>query len=270
MTVPPTLPEGLLAGLAVVLAAAYTLRRAPGRGLDTGEAYRAWLCATFGGVCGGHALFLLAHGGGSAAEWLSFWSGGQSVFGVLAGGALCGGAYLAARRLPVLDYADLSAAAAALGYAVARTGCFLNGDDYGAPAALPWAVRYPPGTDAWAGHAARGWIGAEAPASLAVHPVQLYLAAAGTGIFLFLHRRTLPRGAAVGIASLAYGSVRFALEPLRDDFIPVAGPFSLPQLLALALAAGGAALLAARATRAAEAIGPAPRTALPSAEGAAR
>jgi phosphatidylglycerol:prolipoprotein diacylglycerol transferase len=246
MTVPRTLPEGLLAALALVLAAAYALRRAPARGLDAREAYRAWLCAALGGVCGGHALFLLSHGGGSAVEWLSFWSGGQSVFGVLAGGAVCGGAYLAARRLPVPDYADLSAAAAALGYAVARTGCFLNGDDFGAPAALPWAVRYAPGTEAWAEHAARGWIGAEAPASLAVHPVQLYLAAAALGIFIFLHRRTLPRGAAVGIASLAYGAVRFALEPVRDDFIPVAGAFSLPQLLALALAAGGAALLAAR------------------------
>ncbi|HEX8454333.1 MAG TPA: prolipoprotein diacylglyceryl transferase family protein [Longimicrobium sp.] len=243
MTVPRTLPEGLLAALAVVLAAAYALRRAPARGLDAREAYRAWLCAALGGVCGGHALFLLSHGGES---WLSFWSGGQSVFGVLAGGALCGGAYLAARRLPVPDYADLSAPAAALGYAVARTGCFLNGDDFGAPAALPWAVRYAPGTEAWAEHAARGWIGADAPASLAVHPVQLYLAAVALGIFLFLHRRTLLRGAAVGIASLAYGAARFTLEPLRDDFIAVAGPFSLPQLLALALAAGGAALLATR------------------------
>lgn len=253
MTVPRTLPEGLLAALAVVLAAAYALRRAPARGLDAREAYRAWLCAALGGMCGGHALFLLAHGGLRAAEWLSFWSGGQSVFGVLAGGALCGGAYLAARRLPVPDYADLSATAAALGYAVARTGCFLNGDDFGVPAALPWAVRYPPGTDAWAEHAARGWIGADAAASLAVHPVQLYLAAAALGIFLFLHGRTLPRGAAMGIAALAYGAARFALEPLRGDFIAVAGPFSLPQIFALALAAGGAALLAARTLRVAAA-----------------
>jgi len=266
MTVPRTLPEGLLAALAVVLAAAYALRRAPARGLDAREAYRAWLCAALGGMGGGHALFLLAHGAGSAVEWLSFWSGGQSVFGVLAGGALCGGAYLAARRLPVLDYADLSAPAAALGYAVARTGCFLNGDDFGAPAALPWAVRYPPGTDAWAEHAARGWIGADAPASLAVHPVQLYLAASALGIFLFLYGRTLPRGAAVGIASLAYGAARFALEPLRDDFIPVAGPFSLPQLFALSLAAGGAALLAARAG---DAAAPIPAS-LPFSGGAAR
>ncbi|HYH82810.1 MAG TPA: prolipoprotein diacylglyceryl transferase family protein [Longimicrobium sp.] len=252
MTVPRTLPEGLLAGLAVVLAAAYALRRAPDRGLDGGELHRAWLCAALGGVAGGHALFLATHGGGSAAEWARVWSGGQSVFGVLAGAALCGAGYLAARRLPVLGYADLSACAAALGYAVARAGCFLNGDDFGVPSALPWAVRFTPGTDAWAAHAARGWIGADAGASLPVHPVQLYLAGAGLGIFLYLHRRRLPRGAALGVASLAYGAARFSLEPLRDDFHPVAGPFSLPQLFALALAAGGIALLATVAsTRAA-------------------
>ncbi|MET0398129.1 MAG: prolipoprotein diacylglyceryl transferase family protein [Longimicrobiaceae bacterium] len=255
MTVPRAeAAEGLLAGLAVVLAAAYALRRAPARGLDPGEVYRAALPAAAGGVLGGHALFLLAHGGGSAHGWLVFWSGGQSVFGVLAGAALAGGAYLAVRRLPLLAYFDLGAPAAALGYAVARLGCFLNGDDFGAPSAPPWGVRYPPGTDAWEAHAARGWVGGDAPASLAVHPVQLYLALAGAAVFLFLHRQRLPRGAALGVASVAYGAARFALEPLRDDFLPFAGPLSLPQLISAALFACGAGLLVLARQRGAAAV----------------
>jgi phosphatidylglycerol:prolipoprotein diacylglycerol transferase len=260
MEVPRTVPEGLLTGLALVLAVAYAPRRAPlprpspqnhpGGGENRpGIVFRAWLRAALGGLCGGHALFLLTHGGGSAADWLFFWSGGQSVFGVLAGGTLAGGAYLWMRGESLLDHADLAAPAVALGYAVARVGCFFDGDDFGAASALPWAVRYGPGTDAWAAHAARGWIASNATASLAVHPVQLYLALAGFSIFLYLHRRSLPRGAAVGTAALAYGAARLLLEPLRDDFAAVAGPFSLPQLFALALLASGIALLATASRR---------------------
>jgi phosphatidylglycerol---prolipoprotein diacylglyceryl transferase len=244
MTVPRSEAAGaLLTALALVLAAAYAPRRAAARGADPGAVYRASLCAVLGGVIGGHALWVATHGGGGVGGWLAFWDAGQSVFGVLAGAMLAGGAYAAWRGLPLLACGDLGATAAALGYAVARVGCFVNGDDFGAPSALPWAVRYAAGSPAWSAHVARGWIGGDAPASLPIHPVQLYLALVGAGLFLVLHRVRLRPGAALGIASLGYGAARLALEPLRDDFARVAGPFSLPQLLALALAACGAGLL---------------------------
>ena len=247
--------EGLLAGLAVVLAVGISLRRAPARGLSSTDAYRAGLCAAAAGLFCGNALHLAVHGGGSAADWIFFWSGSQSAFGVLAGAALGGAGYLALRGLSVLDHADLAAAPAALGYAAARAGCFLNGDDFGRSADAAWAVRYAPGTEAWEAHAARGWIAPDAPASLPVHPVQLYLAAAAVAIFVLLSTRRLPRGGPIGLAALLYGLARLAMEPLRDDFRPVAGPLSLPQLFALAMIAIGAGLLwiAVRSPRRAEA-----------------
>src|SRR4029078_6222764 len=38
-----------------------------------------------------------------------------------------------------------SIAAPGAGYAVGRIGCFLVGDDYGAPTKLPWGVAFPVG-----------------------------------------------------------------------------------------------------------------------------
>jgi phosphatidylglycerol---prolipoprotein diacylglyceryl transferase len=249
MILPPSpLPEGVLTGLALVLAAGYALGRARSDGLDADAMSSAILAATLGALLGGHGLFTATHGGGST-EWLRFW-GDQSVFGVLLGGSLAAAAYLRARRLPVLPFADAAAPGVALGYALARVGCALNADDFGRVAEVRWAVRYPAGTAPWNEHLARGLLEASAPASLPVHPVQFYLALVGVATFLLLHLRRFRRGTPVAIACLAYGVGRFALEPLRDDFVAVMGPLSLPQWFALVLAATGAAvLLAARRWR---------------------
>jgi phosphatidylglycerol:prolipoprotein diacylglycerol transferase len=209
---------------AVAVAVGWTVRAATGRDFPAREAYRAAVLAAVAGGLGGAALHALVHG-----AW-----GGQSVFGVFAGGAVAGAAYLRLRGLPILDFADAAAPGVALGYAVARVGCFLNGDDFGVRTG-GWGVSYPAGTEAWADHVVRGWIPADAGASLPVVPVQLLLAGAGVAIFAGLYRSRLRPGAAVAVAASAYAGVRFLTEPLRQDFAPVAGSLSLPQILSLAL-----------------------------------
>jgi prolipoprotein diacylglyceryl transferase len=74
-------------------------------------------------------------------------------------------------RIPVLEFFDICAPAATVGYAIGRIGCLLSGDgDYGRPTSLPWGMSFPngvvPTTDTcvqW------GW-----PADCRVHPTPIY------------------------------------------------------------------------------------------------
>jgi phosphatidylglycerol:prolipoprotein diacylglycerol transferase len=124
--------------------------------------------------------------------------------------------------------------ALALGYAIGRLGCFLNGDDYGTVSRVPWAVVYPSGTEAHADHVARGWISPGATWSLPVHPVQLYAALLGLCLFIWLANwRPMRAGSRFCAFVISYGVARFIMEWVRGDFRAVLGPLSLPQVFSL-------------------------------------
>jgi phosphatidylglycerol:prolipoprotein diacylglycerol transferase len=222
----------LIWSLALVASLAYAVRCARERQLDAHAMYWAGVGALAGGLWGSHILGMLVHGVSDPLAWFRLWDGGKSYFGGLFVGALCAALVLRRRGQPVRDYAEAAVPAVALGYALARVGCFVNGDDYGAVASLPWSVRYGPGTEAYDAHLSHGWIGAGDPLSLPVHPAQLYAAMLGFGAFLLL-RRT-PRGR-LPLFAAVYGIGRFCLEYLRGDFQPVIGPLSLPQCFCLLL-----------------------------------
>ncbi|MGA2420716.1 MAG: prolipoprotein diacylglyceryl transferase [Candidatus Acidiferrum sp.] len=74
-------------------------------------------------------------------------------------------------KTPVLEFFDICAPAAAVGYAIGRIGCLLSGDgDYGRPTLLPWGMAFPngvvPTTDTCV---QEGW-----PESCRVHPTPIY------------------------------------------------------------------------------------------------
>ncbi len=230
-----SLDPGFVWSAALLVALAYAVRSARRSGLDPRSMYWAVTCAILGGLWGGNLLGLIVHGwqGGSLAL-LNFWQGGKSWYGGLVGGGLAGGLFFRHRKLPVLAYADASMPAVALGYAVGRLGCFLNGDDYGILSHTPWAVVYPPGTEAYMAHLLRGWITPGAEWSLPVHPVQLYASIFGLCLFVLLaHWRPSVVGTRFAFFLVAYGVERFLMEFLRGDFRAVLGPLSLPQLFSL-------------------------------------
>jgi phosphatidylglycerol:prolipoprotein diacylglycerol transferase len=194
--------------------------------------------ASLAGAVPGAVLFGLAHYGNAQQSW-DLLAQGKSFCGGLVGGAIAAWVFLRFRRLSVAKYGDVLVTALALGYAIGRIGCFLNGCDYGVTTGLPWAVQYPAGSEAYSNHLARGWIPLGAPLSLPVHPVQLYAAVGGLVIFLVLWRWKAARpGQRICLFALFYGAYRFGVEWLRGDFRPLLGPFSLPQLLGLFLVAG--------------------------------
>jgi phosphatidylglycerol---prolipoprotein diacylglyceryl transferase len=131
---------------------------------------------------------------------------GLSFHGGLAG-AMLGGLFFCRRRhISWLLLADICAPAAALGYGIARIGCFLNGCCYGAPTNLPWGVRFP---DDFGGFTAPS------------HPTQIYSALGSWLIFailLKLRTRLLGRGQLFFTYLALYCVLRFVVEFFRAGY----------------------------------------------------
>lgn len=225
----------LIAGVVVTLV--FAMRIGAQKGLSRAIMRRAGLWGLLGALWGGH-LFETMHDPVSALAdpivLLDIWGGSKSVFGAFAGAAFFGLIYLRAKRASILAYADAASPAIALGYFMARLGCFLNGDDFGTLTNVPWAVTFGPGTEAFADHVARGWITRTAASTLPVHPAQLYHAAAGITLFMVLARwRGAWQGSRFALALAAYGAVRFFLQFFRGDSSPVVAGLDDAQLFSL-------------------------------------
>jgi phosphatidylglycerol:prolipoprotein diacylglycerol transferase len=159
--------------------------------------------------------------------------------------------------IPFGKAADASALALAAGYAVGRMGCFMVGDDYGAPTTLPWGVAFPNGAPPSTADNLRAFgvaIPADVPGDtvLAVHPTQLYEVAMSLVIF-FILKRVQPRLAVPGMlfslwVALA-GVERFIVEIFRAKDDRLLGAFSVAQLISVLLVGAGVAGVAYYARR---------------------
>ncbi|MFN2433392.1 MAG: prolipoprotein diacylglyceryl transferase, partial [Gemmatimonadota bacterium] len=157
------------------------------KGLPLDAAQPVILLAAAGGVAGSRLYYLLDHhqellrdfGGMITSRGGLTWYGGFVLATLLLAW------YVRRRGIPLLRALDCMAPALALGYAIGRVGCYLVGDDYGAPAALPWAVAFPEGAP---------------PTEREVHPTQVYETVTTCAIFAYLWVRRLrpaPDGAIV-------------------------------------------------------------------------
>ncbi len=85
---------------------------------------------------------------------------GFAWFGGFLGGLIALIALSRYLKIPLLEFLDVCAPAACVGYAVGRIGCLLSGDgDYGRPTNLPWGMSFPNGV---------------VPTNDRVHPTPLY------------------------------------------------------------------------------------------------
>jgi len=136
-------------------------------------------------------------------------SGGLAFHGGLIGGFGAGYWFTRVRRIPTWQLADLAAPLIALGYALVRVGCLLNGCCYGKPSALPWALR------------------CAAHDSLLRHPTQLY-SLIGSLILAFILLRLRNHKQFRGFLFLLYvglySILRFGVEFFRE------GPMIFPWL----------------------------------------
>lgn len=208
------------------------------RGL-AGAAADIGVWGVLGGLLGAKLLYVAEHAGQEALIALVFDRGGLSWFGGLVGGLAAGLAAARHRRLPWMALLAAAAPALAAGQAVGRIGCFLVGDDYGRPTALPWGISFPHGVP---------------PTLERVHPTQLYEALLLAGL-VALFGRWRRRGVSDAQILAAYlglaGAGRFAIEFLRLN-ARVALGFSVAQWASLLLVLASAVLAARQRSAAAD------------------
>ncbi len=230
--------------LACVGAIWLSVRRARRERIDPEAVYGLvpWLCG--GGILGARLMYLAMHPGQvrGVADVFRFWQGGIIFYGCIVGGLVGSILYWRRARFPFLAMADAAAPALALGIAVGRVGCFLNGCCYGSTCDRPWAVSFPAETAAWARHVEAGWIPGWASHSLPVHPKQLYAALAGVlllGLLSAFYPRRRRDGEVIILLAIAYPITRFLVEFYRGDAGGLHAGLSISQYVSVGLFVGG-------------------------------
>lgn len=169
---------GLLLAIAFLASIQLFLARGRARGLseDRLSTLSLWLLVL--AIVGGRVLFVLTHWEEYKADPVGIfrlWEGGLMLYGgyilAIAGGIL----YVRRAGLSVWRVGDAAAPSMALGIGIGRLGCFLNGCCYGLPTTLPWGIKFPPES-----YSSTVFPGEH------LHPSQLYMSAAGFGLFALL------------------------------------------------------------------------------------
>ena len=164
---------------------------------------------------------------------LRIWEGGMSFHGGLIGVLVAVWLWQRARAVSWLESLDFAAPLVPLGLFTGRIGNFINGELWGTPTSLPWAVVFP-----HAGPEPR-------------HPSQLYEATL-EGLLLFailwwFARTPRAAGHVAGLFAVGYSVVRFAVEFVRlpDPQLGYLafGWLTMGQVLCLPLALVGLVLL---------------------------
>jgi len=218
-------------------------REAARKGLDPALVSDFALYALLGGIVGARLYFIAfsdpAYFLRSPWEILAVWRGGIGVIGALAGGIAAALWYCRRKGIAFLRFADTLAPALALGQTVGQLACLANGDSYGKPTALPWAITY---TDPRA----------MAPLNIPLHPIEFYEMVAYFLVFVLVwttRRRFKVEGYTFLTYLVAYGIARFAMEFFRGHPANLAAGIPAAQVFAagLVLVAGVAFGALARA-----------------------
>lgn len=199
-------------GLLVILgfgAGIMLARRLAGeRGLPGDAFVDAAIVVLLSAIAGARLLFVALNWGTYSTrlnEIGALWQGGMSFHGGIVAGVLAGVIYMRRNRLPVLAMADAAAPGMALGYAIGRIGCLMNGCCYGGPTTLPWGM---PGI----------YCEGVPDPSLHYHPAQIYAAVinlALTAALLAAYRRPHRLGQVLALYVGGYSLYRFGIEALR-------------------------------------------------------
>jgi len=166
---------GVMLAIAFLVGIWLATREARARGWDTDRVLNLGLVVLAAGVAGSRLLYVLGHIGEFQGRWLhvfALWEGGLTLWGGFLLGVPAGIWYCSRHKLPTWEAADILAGPTAIGAAIGRFGCFLNGCCYGTPTKLPWGIRFPEGSLPYAQYH-------DQP----LHPAQLYNVLAGLVTF---------------------------------------------------------------------------------------
>lgn len=215
---------GVLFALSFLAAVWLGGREAARKGLDPRLIHDFAFYAFIGGIVGARLYFVLfsepTYFLANPWEILAIWHGGLGVIGSLIGGFLVAIWFTRKQPIPLLKFADVLAPAIPFGQTLGQFACLANGDSYGRPTDLPWAITY---TDPRA----------LAPLNVPLHPIEIYEMAAYFAVFLIVWL-TRKRFNADGYAFLTYlaafGTARFFMEFFRGDPALFAGGIPAAQV----------------------------------------
>lgn len=196
---------------------------------------------TLGIILGGRIGYVLFYNlplfAAHPLQIFELWTGGMSFHGGLTGCAVAIVAFALRRHIPTLSLADVIAGVAPIGLFLGRLANFINGELWGRPTDVPWAMIFPSG-----GPVPR-------------HPSQLYEATL-EGIVLFIVLALLMRSGALkrpglvtGVFLCGYAVARTTCEFFREPDIQVgflwgSGWLTMGMLLCVPLFLAGLAVLA--------------------------
>jgi phosphatidylglycerol:prolipoprotein diacylglycerol transferase len=223
--------------LAFVVGIWFAIQQARREKIPTNTILDLSLVALITGIIGARILFVLLnldYYSRHPLESIMFWQGGLVYYGGIILGVLCAILFLKIRRLNIWKITDICAPSLAIGQAVGRIGCFLNGCCFGRP--VSWGIKFPPGSMTSYEQFSQGLIKSVNEYSLPVHPTQLYSSFNALIIFLILimvRRKEGFKGKLFWLYLLLYAITRFGIEFLRgDDRGPVFfNFFSISQLI---------------------------------------
>jgi phosphatidylglycerol:prolipoprotein diacylglycerol transferase len=166
------------------------------------------LWVTVGIILGGRIGYVLfynpAYFAAHPAEIVQLWKGGMSFHGGLLGVVLAVVVFARRRGIPVLSLGDITAAAYPIGHFLGRIANFINGELWGRPTDVPWAMVFP------------------GAGPLPRHPSQLYEALL-EGLLLFIVLALFIRGGALkrpglvlGAFAVGYAATRIICELFRE------------------------------------------------------
>jgi phosphatidylglycerol:prolipoprotein diacylglycerol transferase len=201
-----------------------------------------WL--TLGIILGGrigYVLFYnLPHFVAHPQQILELWNGGMSFHGGVLGCIVATIVFGLRRHLSILSLGDVTTAVAPIGLFLGRLANFINGELWGRPTDVPWAVIFPNG------------------GPIPRHPSQLYEAIL-EGLVLLLLLGVLVRfgalkrpGVVTGTAAVGYGVARVVCECFREPDAQLGflwGGLTMGMLLCIPLVLAGLGLLAFALTR---------------------
>jgi phosphatidylglycerol:prolipoprotein diacylglycerol transferase len=189
----------------------------------------------------GYVLFYnLPHFAEHPLQILELWNGGMSFHGGVLGSAAAVVLFARSRGIPILSLGDITTAVAPIGLFLGRLANFINGELWGRPSDVPWAMIFPHG------------------GPLPRHPSQLYEATLeGIVLFillgLFVRAGALKRpGLVTGMFTLGYGVARVICELFREPDAQLGflwGGLTMGMLLCIPLMLAGAAILTYTLTR---------------------
>ena len=226
----------LLAFALFLLLGRWRIKHGPQPGWTVRELDDLLFYGVLGVVLGGRLGYVLfyqpAHFLAHPLEIFSVWQGGMAFHGGFLGVLAAMGLFARKTGKSWLAVTDFIAPLVPLGLAAGRIGNFINGELWGRPSDVPWAVIFPQ-VD-----------------GVARHPSQLYqFALEGLALFALLwlfSRKPRPSGAVSGLFLTGYGFFRFMVEFTRepDSFLGLlALGLSMGQWLSLPMIVAGGAMI---------------------------